>query len=379
MKWHSPLLKYFVRSSTIPGAAKAQDHLPHLNHSIHLAPPATWSRWLIWSLGSGSVAIFLWACVTNVDETIVLTGRLATEQGRLSIRSPSEGFVSSCPVKRHQRVQKDSLICALINDDLLSQESSESIRISLLQQQDRSIDTTLLLRQAQLQERIKLETDLLSRMKKLQTAGAIQEFQVLEKQVSLADAINQKQTFDEEIRRNKINVALQLNEAKASLQRLAANRQRFQVKAPANGYIQNVVTKSVGERIQAGEVLAEMIPLDTLGAELSAPSRLNSSLSVGDVAAISVDAFPSQDYGTLSASIRSISPTSDTERTDRSTGPVFILLLSIPNEQAVHSIPLGRLQSGMGVTARFSTRSRPMITYVFDFLDQFIAPLGEKR
>ena len=370
------LLSPLSRASS---AAPGDEHLPHLNQSIHLAPSATWSRWLIWSLSTGSLAIFVWACVTNVDETIVLSGRFATEQGNLSIRSPSEGFIATCSVKRHQRIEKGMSICTLVNEELLTQEAAEAMRIKLLQQQDRSIDKTLTLRQSQLTERVALEAELLSRMKQLQAAGAIQEFQVLEKQATLAESISQKQALEEEISRNKMNIAMQLTDAQASLRRLAANRDRFDVKAPVSGFIQSMPTKTEGERVQAGEVLAELIPLDSLVAEVSAPSRLNSDLSMGAKAAISVDAFPSQDYGTLPASILSISPTADAERADRSSGPVFnVRLVVIPGE-VTRSFPIAKLQSGMGVTARFATRSRPMITYVFDFLDKFISPLGERR
>lgn len=378
-KLFSRLWRIVVPLPKASGTSRRSDHLPHLNQSIHLGPSGIWSRLLIYALSSGSIAIFVWASFTKVDETIVLSGILGSEQGSLSIRSPSDGFIANCFVKRHQRVESGGLICTLVNEDILSQEASESARIILLEDQVRSIDATLALRQAQLTDRIKLDTELLRRLEQLLESGAVQEVQVLEKQTSLAELISQEQALDEESRRNKINISLQLTEAKASLVRLSVNRRRFFVKAPLAGYIQSLPTKSEGERIQAGEVLAELIPIDSLVADVSSPSRLNSKLAVGDQAAISVDAFPSQDYGTLSASILSISPTANLERTERPSGPVFNVRLTLIPEAGNNSFPSARLQSGMGVTARFSTRSRPMITYVFDFLDKFISPLGESR
>ena len=73
--------------------------------------------------------------------------------------------------------------------------------------------------------------------------------------------------------------------------------------------------------------------------------------------------------------IRSISPTSDTS----SSEPFFNVRLNILSAQSDDALPREDLQSGMGVTARITKRSRPVISFLFDFVDKIWAPINEER
>lgn len=346
-----------------------------VSQDLYLSPSPRWSRVLIWSLGSGTLLIFLWSCFAKIEEKVVLTGQLVTEQGPLSVRSPTDAFIDSCFVERHQFITKDEVICTLVNQEVSLQEASLRDRMRLLESQLVSIQTTFSLRESHLQRKISLDREMLERLTRLQEFGAVQEVQVLEKQLEAAESISRLRELEEELERNKVSISLQLNDSRSALSRLEAQRARFEVKAPSTGYIQQLTPRVAGEPLRSGDVLAELIPIDSLIAEVSAPSRLSSDLFPGESAKVSVDAFPAQDFGELDAVIRSISPTSDTS----SAEPFFNVRLNLASTQSDVSVPREDLQSGMGVTARVTKRSRPVISFLFDFVDKIWAPINEER
>ena len=346
-----------------------------VSQDLYLSPSPRWSRVLIWSLGSGTLLIFLWSCFAKIEEKVVLTGQLVTEQGPLSVRSPTDAFIDSCFVERHQFISKDEVICTLVNQEVSLQEASLRDRMRLLESQLVSIQSTFSLRESHLQRKISLDREMLERLTRLQEFGAVQEVQVLEKQLEAAESISRLRELEEELERNKVSISLQLNDSRSALSRLEAQRARFEVKAPSTGYIQQLTPRVAGEPRRSGDVLAELIPIDSLIAEVSAPSRLSSDLFPGESAKVSVDAFPAQDFGELDAVIRSISPTSDTS----SAEPFFNVRLNLASTQSDVSVPREDLQSGMGVTARVTKRSRPVISFLFDFVDKIWAPINEER
>ena len=69
-----------------------------------LPPPATWSRVLIWTLGTGSLGIITWATLTKVEETIVLAGEITTEIPGVQVTAVDPGTVTSVNVQMHQKV-----------------------------------------------------------------------------------------------------------------------------------------------------------------------------------------------------------------------------------------------------------------------------------
>lgn len=351
-----------------------------VSQDLYLSPSPRWSRVLIWSLGTGTFLIFVWSCFAKIDEKVVLTGQLVTEQGPLVIRSPAEGFIDTCFVERHQLIAKDDVICLLVNKELSLQEVSLRDRMRLLESQLESVQGTFALRHSHLKRKIELDRELLDRLKGLQDFGAVQEFQVLQKELETSETISRLRELEEELERNTASISLQLNDSQSALSRLKAQRDRFQVKAPSTGYIQQVTPRVAGEPLRSGEVLAELIPIDSLIAEVSAPSRLSSDLFPGESAKLSVDAFPAQDFGELDAVIRSISPTSDTSSSEQSLPePFFNVRLNILADQSDDVLPREDLQSGMGVTARITKRSRPVISFLFDFVDKIWAPINEER
>jgi len=167
--------------------------------------------------------------------------------------------------------------------------------------------------------------------------------------------------------------------AQSQLQQLKRSLPRFVIRSPSDGYLQNAPHRNVGDRVQAGEVLATFVAVDPLQAVVEVPSRLSRPLVIGEPLELSIDAFPSADYGFLDARIQSISPTSVQDR-EAQGAPSFSVTIAIRTPlPAASRIRLTDLRSGMAVQARITTDRRPVISMVFDFLNGLAKPMGETR
>ena len=156
------------------------DQAPVADLSL-LPPPATWSRVLIWTLGSGSLGIIAWATFTKVEETIVLAGEITTEKPGVQVTALDPGMVTSVNVQMHQRVNAGEVLLTYNDDETDKRLESQLRQKKELEAQQQANQTILYLRRKQAEQRLLLDRDLLERLEKLVTVGAIEETQILEK------------------------------------------------------------------------------------------------------------------------------------------------------------------------------------------------------
>ena len=123
------------------------------------------------------------------------------------------------------------MICILVNKELSLQEAALRDRMRLLESQLASVQGTFALRESHLKRKIELDRELLDRLRGLQDFGAVQEFQVLQKELEASESISRLRELEEELERNTVSISLQLNDSRSALSRLKAQRDRFQVKA----------------------------------------------------------------------------------------------------------------------------------------------------
>jgi multidrug efflux pump subunit AcrA (membrane-fusion protein) len=135
---------------------------------------------------------------------------------------------------------------------------------------------------------------------------------------------------------------------------------------------------AAGERVKAGDEMATIVPSLQLLAAVAVPSRVSAPVRKGSSAKLSVDAFPSNDFGELSGKIVSISPnTSISQEAGKDSN--YRAMIAINRSLVPPRFPIDQLRPGMGVKAKVKLRDRAVITLVFDFLDKAIAPLTQRK
>lgn len=78
--------------------------------SVILERPALWSRLFVWLLVSATTSAVAWAAFTNLDQTVVATGKLEPVGAVKEVNAPTGGVIREIHVKDGQVVKKDQLL-----------------------------------------------------------------------------------------------------------------------------------------------------------------------------------------------------------------------------------------------------------------------------
>jgi len=347
---------------------------------LFLEPSPLWSRFLLWSLSMGAAITTVWACFATYESTSVFSGELQTVRGEYQIKSAEDGFISEVNASPHQFFRKGQTIFALSTIDQRAQIQSVDKRLAIIARMQNSIESSFRGKQEQLQRRIDLSVDLIRRFERLEKTGGIPQIQLLERRAELENALAGLEALEQEKAMNQYTAEMEKNSVETQIDQIKRSLSRVVIAAPADGYLQNAPQRTVGERVQAGEALATLVPVDPLVAQVQVPSRLARPIRSGEAVQLGVDAFPSSDFGYLSGRVASMSPTSVAPKDASAGGSGYNVQISIdPVAESDAKIPFDQLKSGMAVQARITLDRRPVITLVFDFLDSLIRPVGESR
>ena len=357
---------------------KAQDQ-DQSNLSL-LPPPPTWSRILIWSLGSGATFLLIWSMVVKVDERVIFNGEITTSSPEVSISIQDSGIIKDIYTKPHSAINENDLI--LIFDDNESSVQLKSIaqRIKLTNLRKISDQKLYQLKEKRLKEQISLDKELLNRMEQLLIVGAIEKTQVLKQRSELSQGLIQVSSLREESQKSEYQLEQLLEELKVSEMELKEKLNRFQIRSPVTGFVQQMKYQTIGERVQRGEVILTIIPKKDLIARVSIPSNLKGPVEINSPATISVDAFPEGEYGSIEAVVSSISPmTINSNNNSKSPVKLYNADLKLIESSNPDLFNLDKLRPGMFVSAQMVLRDKPVITTVFKVLEKVFDPLTEQR
>ena len=98
----------------------------------------------------------------------------------------------------------------------------------------------LSLRRKQAEQRLSLDRDLLQRLEKLVTVGAIEETQILEKEAEIDKLEISLESLKSEQKRTKAQSNQKLIEINQIIRELEAKKERFKVKSPITGFVQEL-------------------------------------------------------------------------------------------------------------------------------------------
>jgi hemolysin D len=204
-------------------------------------------------------------------------------------------------------------------------------------------------------ERIELERDL-----------ALQKARLAEAQAAQAESQQSKAAFLAETRR-----ALRERQATAQLKRdqltqegrKSDQRERLtQLTAPVDGTVQQLAVHTAGGVVTPAQVLMVVVPQ---GAEVTAEVVLENKdigfVSNGQHAEIKLETFPFTRYGTVHATVKSVSADAVA---DEKRGAIFPATLQLNDTQLSVEGKKIALAPGMNLTAEIKTGKRRVIDYL---------------
>ena len=160
---------------------------------------------------------------------------------------------------------------------------------------------------------LKLENEILSRYKDLAEQGASSELQYLQQRNKVQEVQgNLAQTKVDRLRQTAI-LQQGIQQMKSELSDLQAKRTEAEVtlkyqalRSPVNGVVFDLQPQSTGYSAQSTETVMKIVPFDKLQANVEVPSRDIGFVRVGMPADISIDSFPSTDFGVLEGTVKSV-------------------------------------------------------------------------
>ena len=278
------------------------------NHEeVLLSQSRRWAKTITWILIGGTSFGISWLALAKTEEIVIAKGKLEPISGVVDVQMPISGIAKSILVEEGERVKKGQLLINLDSEVTLSR--------------NRSITKNL-----------QINKNILSKLDYLLKEGAVSEIQYLEQRKKVNELENK-------LKENEVNLKYQ------------------KIISPIAGTVFDLQPWGPGYVAQGSTPLLKIVPDDSLQASIEINSKSIGFVSIGKRADISIDSFPSSDFGVVEGEVIKIS--SDALAPDPRIGkdyrfPAYIKLdtqyLQLNQNRKL------RLQPGMSLTANIKLR-----------------------
>ena len=376
-----------------PGATQHNSPVEIYDESI-LQQGRFWMRTVTWTLIGTTVFGVAWLALARTEEIVVAPGQLEPVGSVQDIQMPVGGVADQILVKDGDRVEAGQVLMKLDTEASEEQRNSLEQTIKLKQKQLRLKEeeklNTMQVNQEEvlmLERNLELQLEILQRFEQLEREGAASELQYLNQQnvvaetrgrlmQSKADRLRQIALLDQQTAQLKSELAdlnRRLVETKVTL--------RYQqLKSPVDGVVFDLKPTSRGFTAQSTQTVMKVVPMGLLEAKVEVPSNKIGFVQVPlgcpekrDAcmnADISIDSFPSSDFGVLKGKVTRIGsdalePDPQEQRQELS----FPVTIQLDDQQlklkSGSSLPL---QVGMSLTANIKLRK---VSYLQLLLGEF--------
>ena len=376
-----------------PGVTQDATSFDTFDESI-LQQSRFWMRTVTWTLIGSSVFAVAWLALARTEEIVVAQGQLQPIGSVQDIQMPVGGVADQILVAEGDTVRAGQVLMKLdteaSEEQRLSLEKTIKLKQEQLQLKEQEKLKTMQVNQEEmvmLENNLVLQSAILERYEQLKAVGAFSEVQYLNQQnivaetrgklmQSKADRLRQSSLLDQQTAQLKSELA-DLNgrfvETKVTL--------RYQqLKSPVDGVVFDLKPTARGFTAQSTQTVMKVVPLGSLEARVEVPSNKIGFVQVPPGcpdkrdacmnADISIDSFPSTDFGVLKGKVTRIGsdalkPDPEEQRQELSY-PVTIQLddqqLKLKSGSALP------LQVGMSLTANIKLRK---VSYLQLLLGEF--------
>ena len=376
-----------------PSAPPTATDLNSFDDSI-LQQGRFWMRTVTWTLIGTSLFGLAWLALARTEEIVIASGQLEPIGSVQDIQMPVGGVADQILVAEGDRVKVGQVLMQL------DTEASEQQRLSLeqgikfkqeqLQLKEQEKLKTLQVNQEEvlmLENNLQLQSEILKRFEQLNAAGAFSEVQLLNQQNIVAETRGTLMQAKVERLRQIALLDQQMAQLQAELAdlngRLVETKVTLryqQLKSPVDGVIFDLKPTARGFTAQSTQTVMKVVPNGLLEAKVEVPSNKIGFVQVPPGcpekreacmnADISIDSFPSTDFGVLKGKVIQIGsdalePDPQQQRQELSF-PVTIQL----DEQdfRLKSGAVLPLQVGMSLTANIKLRK---VSYLQLLLGEF--------
>jgi len=376
-----------------PGTPQDATNVETYDESI-LQQGRFWMRTVTWTLIGTTVFGVGWLALARTEEIVVAPGQLEPIGSVQDIQMPVGGVADQILVKEGDQVKAGQVLMKL--DTEASEEQRNSLektiklkkeQLSLKEEEKRNY---LQVNQEELQmleSNLALQSEILERFEQLEAAGAYSEVQILNQQntvaeirgrlmQSKADRLRQVALLDQQTAQLKTELA----DLNGRLVETKVTLRYQQLKSPVDGVVFDLKPTSRGFTAQSTQTVMKVVPMGSLEAKVEVPSNKIGFVQVPPAcpkernacmnADISIDSFPSSDFGVLKGKVTRIGsdalePDPQEQRQELS----FPVTIQLDDQQLrLKSGVALPLQVGMSLTANIKLRK---VSYLQLLLGEF--------
>ena len=376
-----------------PGATQDATHLETYDESI-LQQGRFWMRTVTWTLIGTTVFGVGWLALARTEEIVVAQGQLEPIGSVQNIQMPVGGVADQILVQEGDRVKAGQVLMKLDTEASEEQRNSLEQTIKLKKKQltlkEEEKRNTMQVNQEEvlmLERNLILQTEILERFKQLEAAGAFSEVQYLNQQNSVAeirgrlmqskaDRLRQVALLDQHTAQLKSELA----DLNGRLVEIKVTLRYQQLRSPVDGVVFDLKPTSRGFTAQSTQTVMRVVPMGSLEAKVEVPSNKIGFVQVPPGcpekrnacmnADISIDSFPSSDFGVLKGKVIRIgSDALDPDPQEQRQELSFPVTIQLDDQQlklkSGSSLPL---QVGMSLTANIKLRK---VSYMQLLLGEF--------
>ena len=376
-----------------PGTPQDATNVETYDESI-LQQGRFWMRTVTWTLIGTTVFGVGWLALARTEEIVVAPGQLEPIGSVQDIQMPLGGVADQILVEEGDRVKAGQVLMKL--DTEASEEQRNSLektiklkkeQLILKEEEKRNYQLVNQEEVQMLESNLALQSEILGRLEQLEAVGAFSEVQILSQQntvaeiqgklmQSKADRLRQVALLDQQTAQLKSELA----DLNGRLVETKVTLRYQQLRSPVDGVVFDLKPTSRGFTAQSTQTVMKVVPMGSLEAKVEVPSNKIGFVKVPSGcpekrdscmnADISIDSFPSTDFGVLKGKVTHIGsdalePDPQEQRQELSF-PVTIQLdsqqLKLKNGS---SLPL---QVGMSLTANIKLRK---VSYLQLLLGEF--------
>ncbi|MFM9088287.1 MAG: HlyD family secretion protein [Cyanobium sp.] len=233
---------------------------------------------------------------------------------------PVGGVLDQMLVKEGERVRKGQILLRLDNEATVDRRTSitqgidaKQEQLQLKQLELRRYQTLNDTEQQVLEKNLELEQQIMARLETLQREGAAAELQYLQQRnrVRQVEGELEKVKVDRHRQTAILEQAIQqlnaeLADLRSRLTELAVNIRYQDLRSPGDGFVFDLKPKGAGFVAQTSEPVMKIVPFSDLQAKIEINSSEIGFVRVGKPVEISIDSFPSTDFGVLQGKLTSI-------------------------------------------------------------------------
>ena len=339
-----------------------------------------WMRTVTWTLIGTTVFGIAWLAIARTEEIVVAKGQLEPVGSVQDIQMPVGGVVDDILVEEGDAVKKGEILMKL--DTEASEQQRQNLEATIkLKGVERNKYSEMKKAEIQMLEKnLTLQLEILERYQQLEESGAASELQFLSQRNTVEETRGRLMQTKADLFRQLSVLDQQLAELQSRLAEVRVTLRYQQLKSPVDGVVFDLQPTASGFTAQSTQTVMKVVPFGALEAKVEVPSNKIGFVKIpagcpkqlADCmnADISIDSYPSTDFGVIEGKVTSIAsdalaPDQQEQRQEYSFPVTIQLSKQILQLKSGSKLPL---QVGMSLTANIKLRK---VSYLQLLLGEF--------